>query len=369
MESRVSRTRVLVDLLFFTGTKGGMETYARELYRQIGSNPEFEFIGFASRELAAAGAPWFPGRLLDSGISGENRVTWAWGELFAVARAARKAGADLIHSPANFGPARSAVPVVLNVHDLLPFRHPEWVPGPYAPVLRQLVRVASRRAARVLTLSAASRADIMKYLDVDPWRIDVIPLAGSAEAGTDDGEAARQRTRLLAVGNRMPHKNFTALISAMSLIDPESRPQLTITGSHGDDPLEILVTNAGLQEWVHLAGWLSSEQLDELYAQSTLFVFPTRFEGFGLPVLEAMSRGCPVACSDIGVLHEVAGDSAYYFDPQQPASIAQAITHLLAHPEELAAMSQAGRRRAGEFSWQRVADQTLESFAAALRAR
>ena len=146
-----------------------MESYARNLYRELGSvDSGLEFVGFASTELAETDTSWFPGDVVASGISGENRVSWARGELTAVSRAARRLGAGLIHSPANIGPWRSSAPVVLTVHDLLPFRHPEWVPGPYAPVLRGLVRGAARSAARVITVSRASGDDIEHVLGVPP---------------------------------------------------------------------------------------------------------------------------------------------------------------------------------------------------------
>ena len=100
--------RVLVDLLFFTGTKGGMESYVREVYSRLSpDDPELEYVGIASTELAAMDASWFPGRVVDSGVSGEDRVAWARGELFSLDRAARRHGADLLHCPANFGPLRS----------------------------------------------------------------------------------------------------------------------------------------------------------------------------------------------------------------------------------------------------------------------
>ena len=236
--------RVLVDLLFYTGTKGGMESYAREVYSRLSpDDPDLEYVGLASRELAATDTSWFPGRVVDSGISGEDRVAWARGELFSLGGAARRHEADLVHCPANFGPWRSGVPVVLTVHDLLAFRHPEYVPGAYSRVLRWMIRVAARRASRILTVSRASRDDIVRYLGVPAERVVVTPLAGSrpggddADAGAGAGAIERREASLLAVGNRMPHKGFETLLEALARIDADERPRLTITGSHGDDPL------------------------------------------------------------------------------------------------------------------------------------
>lgn len=359
------RSRVLVDLLFFTGRKGGMESYVREVYSRFSdSDPDFEFVALASKELVEMGAPWFPGEVVDSGVSGENRLDWARGELVTVARQARRRAADLVHCPANFGPWRSAVPVVLTVQDLLAFRHPEYVPGVHATVVRGMIRLAARNARRILTISLATRLDLLELLGVPEGRIEVIPLASTAHV--PGGDIPRQESRLLAVGNRMPHKGFETLLAAMASIDPIHRPRLVITGSHGDDPLRPVVDRLGLQDDVDLLGWIDADALDRLYRESTALVFPTRFEGFGLPPLEAMARGCPVIASDIPVLHEVAGDAARYVDPTDADAIAAAIRDVLDSPSLRAAMSAAGTRRAAEFSWDRTAEATRASFGTAL---
>jgi len=362
--------RVLVDLLFYTGTKGGMESYVREVYSRFrADDPELTFLGLASTELSATGAPWFPGHLIDSGISGDNRVAWARGELGAVRRWARRVRADVVHAPANFGPRSSPVPLVITVHDLLAFRHPEWVPGAYSGVIRWMIRGAARAATRVLTVSEASAQDIVAVLGVPRDRVEVIPLAGNppprhtaevraAIPATVPVHPAPAHTHLVAVGNRMPHKGFTTLLDALALIDPAERPTLTITGSHGRDPLAPHVRRLGLGEWVSLRGWLSRTDLDDLYTTATALVFPSRFEGFGLPPLEAMARGCPVIVSDLPVLHEVTGDAARYINPLDPADIAAAIREVCASSVLRDQMSRAGLVRAATFSWDATATAT-----------
>lgn len=354
----MTRRTVLVDLLFFTGRKGGMESYVREVYSRLSADdPDLEFIGFASSELFAMGAPWFPGGLVDSGLSGEDRVAWARGELFAVDRAARRLGADLVHAPANIGPARPRVPVVLTVHDLLAFKHPGYVPGAHAGVLRVMIRRAARVARHVLTVSEASKRDLVELLAIPAARVSVTPLAGSASMESSSAPE-RRSDLLLAVGNRMPHKNFELLLDALALIPAAERPELVITGSHGDDPLAPVVDRLGLGAWVRLRGWIETAELEQLYAEATALVFPTLFEGFGLPTLEAMSRGCPVICSDLPVMHEVAGDAARYIDPGDAASIAEGITALLADPAERSRRSAMGLEQARRFGWERTTAET-----------
>lgn len=354
--------RVLVDLLFYTGKKGGMESYVRHLYAQM-PREDFEYIGFASSELMTMDASWFPGRLIDSGVSGENRAAWAWGELTAVARAARVNASDVIHCPANLGPWRSRVPVVLTVHDLLPLRHPEFVPGPYAPVLKILIRAATRTAGIILADSGQTATDLREILRIAEDRIEVVPLSGPpTQLTTSENDVIRESRLLLALGNRLPHKNFAALLRALALIPVESRPRLVITGSHGDDPLAPLVSSLGLDDFVELRGWLTDGEIHTLYARASATVVPTLFEGFGLPVLEAMTRGCPVICSDIPVLHEVAGDAALYFDPTSPQAIADAIRTALDSANLLAQLRDDGLARSREFSWKRTAQRTASAL-------
>jgi glycosyltransferase involved in cell wall biosynthesis len=160
----------------------------------------------------------------------------------------------------------------------------------------------------------------------------------------------------------MPHKNLERLIEAMGLIPAPIRPKLVITGSHGTDPLAPVVRAHHLEGWVSLRGWLSSEELEQLYSESTLLAFPSLFEGFGLPLIEAMARGCPVLCADIPVLREVGGAAVSYADPTDSAAWAGAIAKLVDSPDELTEMARRGRKRAAEFDWAHTAAATRQSL-------
>jgi len=359
--------KVLVDLLSYTGTKGGTETYTRELYRQIKQmDSPFEFVGYASKEFLTHDHSWFPGQVISSGLSGENRFSWAYGELFGVSRAAKRLGADLVHCPAMLGPMRSEMPVVISMHDLLYFAHPEYMlTGLYTEPVKWMEKRAAANAARILTISEASAADIRKFLGFPTERTDLVPLAGTAQP-RERPAVERDRATFLAVGNRRPHKNFDGLVRAVATIEPSRRPKVIITGSHGDDPLLPLVEELGVEGSVELLSWVSVEDLDDLYSRVTALIVPSHCDGFSLPALEAMMIDLPVLLADISVYREVGGDAALYFDSSDDQAIGQAMLDAVDQPKKLAPMAAAGKERAALFSWEKVAEGTFASFERAL---
>lgn len=363
--------RVLVDLLSYSGTKGGMETYTRELYRALGElGGDWEYIGYLSREGAQLDRSWFPGRIIESGISGENRFAWALGELTQVARAARRVGADLVHSPATLGPRKTTMPTVVTMHDMLYWSHPEYMSTPlYTAPVKWMERVAARNATRIITISRESADEIVKYLGVDRSRLDVIPLAGSTPTGVDRSLAGSEGPLIIAMGNRRPHKNWGALIHAAALLPPAQRPRIVITGGRGEDPLAPLVTELGLAGTVELRGWVDDQEMRHLYSTASALAIPSYAEGFSLPTLEAMGAGLPVLLSDIRVHRDVGGDAARYFAPDDHAALAALLADVGGDADLRREMSDAGLARAATFTWHRTAVQTRQSFEKALGAQ
>jgi len=345
-----------------------METYTRELYRALGALPgDWEYLGFVSREGAALDLSWFPGRILESGISGENRFVWAWGELTQVARAARREAADLVHAPATLGPRRTDMPTVVTMHDMLYWSHPELMTTPlYTAPVKWMERQAARNAARIITISPTSQREISKYLGVEAATISVIPLAGEAPSGVDRSLAGADGPLIIAMGNRRPHKNWGALIRAAALLPAEQRPQIVITGGRGEDPLAPLVDELGMGDWVQLRGWVDDEEIARLYSVATALAIPSFAEGFSLPTLEAMEAGLPALLSDIEVHRYVGGDAARYFDPSDDRALADALLEVVSDPTVGDAMTSAGRERATGFSWERTARETRAVFESAL---
>jgi glycosyltransferase involved in cell wall biosynthesis len=363
--------RVLVDLLSYSGTKGGMEVYTRELYKQLGEiAPSWEFIGYLSREGYELDRSWFPGRTIDSGISGENRFAWAYGELFSVARHARRLGVELVHSPATLGPRRTKIPTVVTMHDMLYWSHPEFMSTPlYTEPVKWMERQVARNAAHIITVSPGSASEILKYLPVDPGRVHVVPLAGGHPAGVDRSLAGTEGPLIIAMGNRRPHKNWAALPQAIALLPPERRPRVIITGSRGDDPLAPLVKELEVEPWVELRGWVTDDEVARLYSTASALAIPSLAEGFSLPTLEAMSAGVPVLLSDIEVHRYVGGRAARFFPTQDVPALARVIDDVVNDPAELARMTIAGHAQERLFTWERTARETLAVFERALAGR
>ena len=359
--------RVLVNLVQSTGTKGGIEIYARELYKQLGRmDTGYTYVALASAELSATDTSWFPGEVVDSGVSGTNRISWARAELFAVGRAATRLGADLLHGPAMFAPLRSPVPTVVSFHDVLYFSHPELMQNKlFTTPVKWMEQRAARTAQRIITISEYSSRGIQRYLKFPADRIDVIPLAGRANAL---GSAGRDRASdlFIAVGQRSPYKNFETVVRAWSHIPAESRPRLVITGSHGEDPLAPLVAQLGLEKWVELKSWVPIDELEQLFSTATALIDSTLATGFSMPTLEAMSVGLPVLLADTEVFREVGAGGADYFTAGDPVDLARAVTELAGDRARQLELAAAGVERSAQFSWERVAQETIASFDRAL---
>jgi glycosyltransferase involved in cell wall biosynthesis len=243
--------------------------------------------------------------------------------------------------------------------------------------MRFLVPISARRSRRLLTLSNAAKEDIVHFLEVPAERIDVTPLA--AALGKDVPPVAEAELRrelalgsdrlVLTVSAKRPHKNLKRLIDAVgSLAEP--RPMLVVPGyaTAFEDDLKRHA-EAVAPGKVRFAGWVDDATLAGLFDAADCFVFPSLAEGFGLPILDALSRGVPVACSGVSSLPEVGGEAVLYFDPFDSSDIARAIEGLLTDAPLRERLVQAGPRQAARFSWQATAKATAEAYRRALSAR
>lgn len=356
---------------------GGMETYARGLVPALAeARPELRITAFVNDDAAEQlrRAPWLQAaEVVRVGRGGRNRYLRTGSELALLARAARRAGVELLHSLGNTAPPLLGTPGVVTVHDLIHRRFPDAHTRAMAAGMRVLVPLAVYRSRLVITPSEASRRDVIELLGTPPEKVLVVPNGFGArpvEAPADAAAAARRRyvpdgaPLVLTLSARRTHKNLGRLLEALALIDHAPAPVLVVPGyeSGFESEVEERARELGVGERLRLLGWLAEQELEALFAACDAFVFPSLMEGFGFPVLEAMARGVPVACSKASSLPEVAGDAALLFDPERPEAIAAAIERLLddtALREELVLR---GRERAASFSWRRAAEATLAAY-------
>ncbi len=365
------------------GETGGMEVVARELIPELlaaadESGREIRFTAFVNREAAAASdGPW--GELLPAvtvPVHARRRAQWVFGEQVLLPALAARTRVDLMHSLASTAPAWGPFRRVVTVHDLIYARFPEAHSGLRDRGMRVLVPLAVRRSHRVLADSQSTREDLVELLGTPPGRIDVAPLGFGVpprvRALSEDRTRARFRlgTRrvVLSLSAKRPHKNLLALLDALERIPAERRPVLVLPGypTWHEAELRERAAALGVLEDVRFEGWVTGEELEGLWALADAFVFPSLYEGFGLPVLEAMHRGVPVACANASSLPEVAGDAALLFDPRDVAGISSSLERLLGDPALADDLRAKGLARAAEFTWARTARLTLDSYERAL---
>jgi glycosyltransferase involved in cell wall biosynthesis len=364
-----------LNLVFLVpGEQGGMEVYARELLRALpAARPGLRVTAFVNREARAAGGEWDEfAEVVEVPVFARSRVQWVRGEQQLLPGLARRAGVDVLHSLASTAPARGPFRRVVTIHDLLYRVIPDAHFGVLGLGMRVLIPTAAHRSHRVIVDSRSTRADVRRFLHVPERKIDVVTLGVGTTSGGEPEPETELRARhelggrpvVLSVSAKRPHKNLGLLLQAVAAIDRERRPVLVIPGY--PTPYEAVLreraASLGVLADVRFLDWVSGPELEGLYALAAAFVFPSLYEGFGLPVLEAMRRGVPVACSDRSSLPEVAGDAALLFDPDDPRAITAAIERILGDEAEAARLRAAGREQAARFTWAATARATVESY-------
>jgi glycosyltransferase involved in cell wall biosynthesis len=357
------------------GETGGSELYARRLVGALAASDRApRLIVFAPHESAAslAAEPWAERvEIVRVPVLARSRVRRVLAEQTVLPRAVSRSGVRLLHNLFTTAPAFLGVPQVTTILDVIYKRFPEAHARLLTQGMRVLVPLAARRSRRVLTLSQAAKDDIVRFLGVPGERVDVTYL-GPALSATESVSEDVLRRRLglgnepivLTVSAKRPHKNLDRLFEAFLGVATETRPTLVVPGyaTFHEPELRARVEAMGGAGRIRFTGWLEDDLLDGLYRAASCFIFPSLAEGFGLPVLDALVRGTPTACSNASSLPEVAGDAVLYFDPTDVGAMTRAIERLLTDAALRERLSLAGPERARAFTWERTAQATLESY-------
>ena len=279
---------------------------------------------------------------------------------------------DVFHHPVNVAPLAGLTPQVVTVHDLAFERFPEQYPAAKQRYLRLMTRVTTRRAAKVIAVSRATGRDLVELYSVPQPKIEVIPNGMSTGFGRPpESELAAFRAEhelpdeyFLFVGTLQPRKNLDGLLHAYALIAGQVAWPLIVVGAAGwmYDPIFHLVRQLGITERVRFVGYAAGDELAYWYSSADVFVLPSLYEGFGLPVLEAMACGTPVVTSSRSSLAEVAGDAAWLVDPERPQDIAAALLRLARDPALRQELAARGLQRAAPFTWRRSTAATLAVY-------
>lgn len=355
----------------------GIGRYTRSLVLEYTQRDEFQhdhFVLFADAPLYSEQQP-LPDNVEVVIADCQHRILWTnW----FLPPLLQRRKIDVYHGVCNFElPIRKVCRYVVTIHDLVPLFFPELVPKKHLLFFRLFMKRVAHTADLIITDSEHSKEDILQHLNVPEEKIRVIYLGYQQQYHRIQEQQkiseilARYRIcqpYLLFVGVIEPKKNLERLVEAYRLLQKDAaipqNTQLVIAGGKGwfSERLYQKVKDCKLDQHIVFPGYIPDEHLPALYSGAELFVFPSLYEGFGLPVLEALSYGTPVVTSNVSSLPEIAGDAGFLIDPTEPKAIAQGITTVLSDDLLRQQMREQGYRQAQKFSWTRTAQATYQVY-------
>jgi glycosyltransferase involved in cell wall biosynthesis len=375
------RIGIIGHLLSFEPTyrQAGVSRYSEALVRELPNvGPEEEYVVFTGGARPPAsrgfdpGIEWVHSRLPTA--RPEARILWEQTVGMTIARRYRL---DLIHAPVNVTPLVSGAPRVVTIHDLAFHLYPEQYPGAKQRYLRLMTRLSVQRAARVIAVSEATRQDVIRHYGAASEKVvtvpngvsdDYRPLPAEQVAAFRAANGLPERF-ILFVGTLQPRKNLETLLRAYARVVDEIGWELVVAGATGwaYDPIFETARALGLAERVRFAGYVPGEELPLWYNAAGMFVYPSLYEGFGLPLLEAMACGTPVIAANTSSLPEVVGDAGLLVDPRDVEAMAQALRSLAESESLRDDLSERGQQRAAAYSWRRTAEETLAVYRDVMR--
>ena len=376
--------RIALNGFFWHMQTTGSGQYLRNLFHNLRAlAPEHDYELLLPERTANDGnRKGIPGGCtLRTPFGSQRNLSKLWFEQISFPRACLRRNIDVAHVPYLAPPRKPTVPTVVTIHDLIPLILPEYRGSWLARGYTRLVSRAARRATIILTDSQASAGDIQRLLGIPGDRIEVVHLAAdSAYRPLAEGEWRPVVRRLgvsppylLYLGGFDVRKNLCGLFGAFARVRRQVRVQLVIAGrlpaehsAFRPDPRK-LAHELGLDQGVHYTGWVPEEDKPALYAGALAFVFPSHYEGFGLPVLESIACGTPAIVGSGSSLEEIGGPGAISVASEDVPAIAEAILRLVQDAFLRERMGHAGTEHAHRFSWPKTAEQTLEAYTNALR--
>jgi glycosyltransferase involved in cell wall biosynthesis len=369
-------------LSVYPSSNAGTTTYVRGLLSGLSEDETVEVIALANPALGSACGDLADRHTLVRGSKRFATAEQRFGRVTALGMTAAlpvvTAGGlqqvDVVHYPQTVRSPRVDRPVVVTLHDVLHLDLPHLFSTSVRIWRRLMYDASARRADAVITNSEHSRARIINRLGIDPGRIHVSyqgvdTMQFTPEPASNDAEVRRSLDingpYFYYPASLAPHKNHGALLRALRLLEGR---RLLLTGPHANRLDELLAEAdaCGVSDRIQHLGMVAAEALPALYRGASCLVFPSLYEGFGVPIVEAMASGCPVACSDRGASAEIAGSAALVFDPEQPEAIASAVRELDA-PAVRERCVAAGLGRAAQFNWTSVANRHRQVYELAAR--
>lgn len=337
----------------------GVEQYIYNLTRQLVCRNELDLTLIAPSNFPQSLFPNHPRMVYHT-----PTLIWGSGVFSAIFSPPKNlSNFDLIHCPTVTAPFffRPSAKVVMTVYDLIPILFPQWQTTRRNLYFKYVLKYRLRFVDRFIAASNNTKQDLMDIFQIPDHKIDVV------HGGVSDQfkpSAEPKKNFILAVSTLEPRKNFKRVIEAYIALRNENktRDKLVIVGKEGWFFDDILTVPSAFQDDIVFKGYVAEEELIRLFQTARLFCYPSLYEGFGLPILEAMACGCPVITSNTSSMPEVAGNAALFVDPHRTEELKNAI-HTLTHDAALCtAMSAEGIRRAAQFSWQRAAEQTAKVY-------
>ncbi len=373
MSNDSSSLVVGVNLLFIQPERNlGTYTYVKNLLRAMASCPEVRIVLFTTARNHELISTDIPGETARCPVRGNKLIFRALYEQIFLSRKARKLGCDVLFCPGYLSPMWSQLPTVVTLHDMQFRDVPEIVPPIRRLAYSLIIPRAARRAARVIAVSHFSKSRIVKHLGLAEEKVIVTHEAPfkplQAEVDKKQLEDVRQKfgltkKYLLSVSSGLSHKNIPRLIASFHQCECPRKQDFEMVFVGSPPPTEQNTSEATSGSNVRFLGYLSDGELEAVYRGAYGFVLASYYEGFGLPVLEAMQFGVPVACSRAASLPEVAGEAAIYFDPFDTESIAQGLTALMQEQgQEREQRIASGYENLARFSWQACAEQTVAAL-------